>query len=171
MVLSACSKFWLAKVVVTDVSRPIDFADQLYGWNLVVTVEDCLSVLLNLLKNNPSNQNYFREGSYIRRLVDFFELGSIGEKRWSAQKVTNVHLLLQVTHQFSSFIHLLSHRNLPYRRSSRRFEFWFRQLTLIRIRPPVNVQWANAVRRTFGTIDLFKFLSQVSCIVFVWCLP
>ena len=47
------------------------------------------------MKNNASNQSYFREGSYIRRLVDFFELGSIGEKRWSAQKVTNVHLLLQ----------------------------------------------------------------------------
>ena len=66
-------------------------------WILVVTVEDCLGVLLNLLKNNPSNQNYFREGSYIRRVVDLFELGSIGERRWSAQKVTNVHLLLQVS--------------------------------------------------------------------------
>ncbi|CAF1054536.1 unnamed protein product [Rotaria sp. Silwood1] len=65
------------------------------GSDGVVTVEDCLSVLLNLLQNNPSNQSYFREGSYIRRLVDFFELNSIGEKRWSAQKVTNVHLLLQ----------------------------------------------------------------------------
>ncbi|CAM4770282.1 unnamed protein product [Rotaria magnacalcarata] len=65
------------------------------GSDGLVTVEDCLSVLLNLLQNNASNQSYFREGSYIRRLVDFFELGSIGEKRWSAQKVTNVHLLLQ----------------------------------------------------------------------------
>ncbi|CAF0849926.1 unnamed protein product [Rotaria sordida] len=66
------------------------------GSDGVVTVEDCLSVLLNLLQNNASNQSYFREGSYIRRLVGFFELNSIGERRWSAQKVTNVHLLLQI---------------------------------------------------------------------------
>lgn len=73
----------------------------------MVTVEDCLSVLLNLLQNNASNQSYFREGSYIRRLVDFFELGSIGEKRWSAQKVTNVHLLLQVIKIIIIFIPIL----------------------------------------------------------------
>ncbi|CAF0903996.1 unnamed protein product [Adineta ricciae] len=61
-----------------------------------VIVQDCLTVLLNLLKNNTSNQSYFRESSFIRRLVDFFELNSIGDKRWSTQKITNIHLLLQV---------------------------------------------------------------------------
>ncbi len=62
-------------------------------------VEDCLSVLLNLLQDNASNQSYFRESSFTRRLVDFFQLNSIGDTRWSAQKVTNVHFLLQVNIQ------------------------------------------------------------------------
>jgi hypothetical protein len=34
--------------------------------------------------------------------VDFFELSSIGEKRWSAQKVANVHLLLQVITKYDN---------------------------------------------------------------------
>jgi hypothetical protein len=32
-------------------------------------VEDCLRLLLNLLRNNPSNQTFFKEGSYISRLL------------------------------------------------------------------------------------------------------
>ncbi|CAF2753566.1 unnamed protein product [Rotaria sp. Silwood2] len=80
------------------------------GSDGVVTVEDCLSVLLNLLQNNASNQSYFREGSYIRRLVAFFELNSIGERRWSAQKVTNVHLLLQTIRTLVSPTN--SHQNI-----------------------------------------------------------
>ncbi|CAG0896328.1 unnamed protein product [Darwinula stevensoni] len=60
-----------------------------------IVVEDCLLVLLNLLKNNPSNQTFFKEGSYIQRLAPFFcvldtDLG------WSAQKVSNFLLMLQI---------------------------------------------------------------------------
>jgi len=107
---------------------------------IVVTVEDCLSVLLNLLKNNASNQSYFREGSYIRRLVDFFELSSIGEKRWSAQKVMNVHLLLQVSNQILVIIMRI------FDFLFRLFEYLYHQQIPIKILLHVSVLLVNVVR-------------------------
>ena len=63
-------------------------------------MEDCLLLLLSLLKNNASNQNFFKEGSYIQRLTPFFELDDAAAQNkqigWSAQKVTNIHLMLQL---------------------------------------------------------------------------
>ena len=48
----------------------------------------------NLLKLNSSNQNFFKEGSYIQRLLPFINIPSAAN--WSAQKATNVLFMLQV---------------------------------------------------------------------------
>ncbi|ALC48620.1 p115 [Drosophila busckii] len=59
-----------------------------------IVVEDCLILLLNLLKNNTSNTQFFKEGSYINRLAPMFKLNE--DAQWTPQKVSNLHCLLQV---------------------------------------------------------------------------
>lgn len=62
-----------------------------------IVVEDCLTIIHNLLRNNTSNQNFFKEGSYIQRLSPMFALpGDTEDIGWSSQKVSNILCSLQV---------------------------------------------------------------------------
>lgn len=57
-----------------------------------IVVEDCLILMINLLKNNTSNQQFFKEGSYIQRLAPMFVLPpEIEDCGVTAQKVSNLH--------------------------------------------------------------------------------
>nr|XP_023018597.1 general vesicular transport factor p115 [Leptinotarsa decemlineata] len=60
-----------------------------------IVVEDCFLLLLNLLKNNASNINFFKEGSYIQKLAPMFNLPpNLEEVGWSPQKISNFHSVL-----------------------------------------------------------------------------
>lgn len=64
-----------------------------------IVVEDCLILLINLLKHNTSNQQFFKEGSYIQKIIPMFKFGSTDsneEQVWTPQKVSNVHCMLQI---------------------------------------------------------------------------
>ncbi|XP_046602584.1 general vesicular transport factor p115 isoform X1 [Neodiprion lecontei] len=65
-----------------------------------IVVQDCLLLMLNLLRGNISNQNFFKEGSYIQRLTPMFDLPPETDENplsgWSPQKVCNMHCMVQV---------------------------------------------------------------------------
>ncbi|XP_055389702.1 general vesicular transport factor p115 [Condylostylus longicornis] len=68
-----------------------------------IVVEDCLILMINLLKNNSSNQQFFKEGSYIQRLSPMFKISPETEETgWTPQKVSNMHCMLQVVRSLVS---------------------------------------------------------------------
>ncbi|CAL8083207.1 unnamed protein product [Orchesella dallaii] len=66
-------------------------------------VEDSLQLFLNLLRSNTSNQTFFREGSYIKKIVPFFMLpDSDADLGWPTQKVSNFYHMLQIVRTLTS---------------------------------------------------------------------
>ncbi|KAA0198422.1 hypothetical protein HAZT_HAZT006511 [Hyalella azteca] len=68
-----------------------------------VVVEDCLELLVTLLKSSPPNQTLLREGNHVAQLTSFFtvlldeaEDPAKASSAWSAQKMANVHKMLEV---------------------------------------------------------------------------
>ncbi|XP_014215063.1 general vesicular transport factor p115 [Copidosoma floridanum] len=65
-----------------------------------VVVEDCLLLMINLLRGNYSNQNFFKEGSFIQRLAPMLQLSTSCSKDtllgWNDQKKSNMHCIIQV---------------------------------------------------------------------------
>ena len=82
-----------------------------------VVVEDCFNLLINLLKSNHSNQNFFKEANYIKKICKYFDLTSTNSSsttsnnstelidgnssnssstNWTLQKTVNISLLLKL---------------------------------------------------------------------------
>jgi intracellular protein transport protein USO1 len=72
-----------------------------------IIVEDCLNLLIQLLKANNSNQSFFIEANYIKKICKYFDLSSktpdseqatssTEKKSWSMQKTINTSLLLKL---------------------------------------------------------------------------
>ncbi|GAB6028493.1 hypothetical protein CHUAL_002646 [Chamberlinius hualienensis] len=91
----------LQKIVAFEnaFERLLDIITEEGGSDGGIVVEDCLVLLLCLLKGNTSNQTFFKEGCFIQRLTPFFHINSSeseGDTGWSAQKVSNINYMLQI---------------------------------------------------------------------------
>ncbi|VDN02003.1 unnamed protein product [Thelazia callipaeda] len=77
-----------------------------------IVIEDCLYVVLNLLRRNPKNQQLFREASLIQRLASLLNRFVHGrdddenipqhDYEWQKQKTANIIFLLQVVRSLVS---------------------------------------------------------------------
>jgi hypothetical protein len=71
-----------------------------------IVVEDAFHLLINLLKNNFSNQSFFKEANYIKELCKFVLIkndqqngnDNPDDDKWSLQKEKNMLLLLEMIH-------------------------------------------------------------------------
>ncbi|XP_060844958.1 general vesicular transport factor p115 [Rhopalosiphum padi] len=59
-----------------------------------IVVQDCLNLMLTLLRNNISTQNFFKEGNFISRILPLLQLPAVDE--WPIQRINNVHSVLQI---------------------------------------------------------------------------
>ncbi|CAH1725250.1 unnamed protein product [Aphis gossypii] len=59
-----------------------------------IVVQDCLNLMLTLLRNNISTQNFFKEGNFISRILPLLQLPTVDE--WPIQRINNVHSVLQI---------------------------------------------------------------------------
>ena len=64
-------------------------------------VEDCLELLLTLVRNSEPNQTLLRDGGYIQHVTTFFTalLDDTDENKdnvWQQQRINNVHKMLEV---------------------------------------------------------------------------
>ncbi|KAL7667181.1 Vesicle tethering protein [[Candida] zeylanoides] len=80
-----------------------------------VIVQDCLTLVTNLLQYNASNQKYFLETSQVPRLARLLaeptELGDDPPIVWTRQRVQNVVIALEICRTFASDDNELVHQN------------------------------------------------------------
>ncbi|KAF2353198.1 Vesicle tethering protein Uso1/P115-like head domain [Trinorchestia longiramus] len=94
----------LQKIVVFENIYDIIFdiiREESYSEGSVV-VEDCLELLVTLLRSSPPNQTLLREGGHVAQITTFFTVllddaeDPAKSSAWSAQKMANVHKMLEL---------------------------------------------------------------------------